>query len=97
MNEPTTNRSQMDLIRRSDAIASWRKHQPYMATFGMWRLKEDLEEIIPAVDAVEVVRCRECRHNGQPPDKGFAQCELDALIREPEFWCRAGQREDGDE
>lgn len=53
-------------------------------------------ESAPTIDAVPVVRCRECRYNGQPPDKGFAQCELDALIREPEFWCRAGQREDGD-
>lgn len=50
---------------------------------------------IPTVDAVEVVRCKDCRHNAQPPDKGFAQCELDALIREPEFWCRAGDRMDG--
>lgn len=51
----------------------------------------------PTINAVPVVRCRECRYNGQPTEKGFAQCELDALIREPEFWCRAGQRrEDGD-
>jgi len=49
-------------------------------------------EDAPTIDAVPVVRCRECKHNAQPPDKGFAQCELDALIREPEFWCRAGQR-----
>ena len=56
---------------------------------------DDLQ-YLPTVDAVEVVRCRECKHNAQPPDRGFSQCELDAIIREPEFWCRSGERrEDG--
>lgn len=59
-----------------------------------WRDKNVIKAA-PTIDAVPVVRCRECKHNAQPPDKGFAQCELDALIREPEFWCRAGARMDG--
>ena len=79
----------MDLIRRSDAIAAF-IHLSQGAMEGL--IYKRTIDAIPAVDAVEVVRCRECKHNAQPPDKGFAQCELDALIREPEFWCRAGER-----
>ena len=83
-----------DLIRRSDAVNALRKaftNIPHLV-----RAKTAIEAV-PAVDTVEVVRCRECKHNAQPPDRGFSQCELDAIIREPEFWCRSGdRREDGD-
>lgn len=85
-----------DLIRREDAYESLLNGM-VMTGFQSRALDCISEFCVPTVDAVEVVRCRECKHNAQPPDKGFAQCELDALIREPEFWCRAGERrEDGD-
>lgn len=94
-----------DLIRRGDAFTQFQKqyidtqegtdHVAIRINIGVTKCIHAMQDI-PAVDAVEVVRCKDCRHNCQPPDKGFAQCERDALIREPEFWCRAGQRrEDG--
>lgn len=52
---------------------------------------------IPAVDAVEVVRCRECvnwrRYENSPAD-----CDLNMMRMGPEDYCSYGQRrEDGDE
>lgn len=47
----------------------------------------------------EVVRCKDCRHNIQRYVKGvpvggkdFAQCTLDALIRDNDFFCSQGRR-----
>ena len=53
----------------------------------------------PAVDAVPVVRCRECIHDGLPTcfTCYIEQHELIFLNHDPEFFCGAGERKDGDE
>ena len=54
---------------------------------------------IPAVDAVEVVRCRECAFWGLEPKEGRAEAMCLDLMRTTAsgFYCAHGQRrEDGD-
>ena len=52
---------------------------------------------MPSADAVEVVRCKECKwwdKEDVQPD-GRRRCELLDNIRfEPEFWCAYGERKD---
>lgn len=52
----------------------------------------------PAVDAVEIVRCRDCVHDGLPTcfTCYIEQHELIFLNHDPEFFCGAGERKDGD-
>ena len=60
-----------------------------------------IEQANKLLDVVKVVRCKDCKHNAQRYVKGapeggkdFAQCELDALVRDNEFWCARGETED---
>lgn len=52
----------------------------------------------PAVDAVPVVRCRDCIHNYAnmvPGGEGCAKCT--ELPIAPDFFCKSGERKGGDE
>ena len=48
----------------------------------------------PTVDAVEVVRCRDCTHDGLPTcfTCYIEQHELIFLNHDPDFFCGAGER-----
>ena len=48
----------------------------------------------PTVDAVEVVRCKDCKHS---PLKTWFECPLAHLKFDGDRWCWKGEREDGDE
>ena len=49
-----------------------------------------MKKIIPAVDAVEVVRCRDCA----VPHNEMTGCPLLLGIRvDPDFYCKFGYRE----
>ena len=46
----------------------------------------------PTVDAVEVVRCRDCA----VPHNKYTGCpKLNGLITPPDFYCQFGERKDG--
>ena len=48
----------------------------------------------PAVNAVEVVRCRDCA----VPHNKYTGCpELNGLVTPPDFYCPFGERKDGKE
>lgn len=48
----------------------------------------------PAVNAVEVVRCRDC----EVPHNKYTGCPmLNGLVTPPDFYCPFGKRKDGDE
>lgn len=51
----------------------------------------------PSADAVEVIRCKDCKHwYDAPVIKEYNSCELDALIRHKDFYCaNAERRTDG--
>lgn len=53
-----------------------------------------LIENAPEVDAVPVVRCRECRYWFGPDDGKEHSCELDALCRPADWYCAGGERRD---
>ena len=47
----------------------------------------------PTVDAVPVVRCRDCA----VPHNKYTGCpELNGLVTPPDFYCPFGERKDGD-
>ena len=48
----------------------------------------------PSINAVEVVRCRDCA----VPHNKYTGCpELNGLVTPPDFYCPFGERKDGDE
>ena len=50
------------------------------------------------VDAVEVVRCRECKHGLYSEYYGNVVCSVHHWTRGPKYYCADGQcREDGDD
>lgn len=53
-----------------------------------------LIEDAPTVEAVEIVRCRDCVHNGLPTcfTCYIEQHELVFLNHDPDFFCGAGER-----
>ena len=48
---------------------------------------------MPTVDAVEVVRCKDCA----VPHNKYTGCpKLNGLVTPPDFYCPFGERKDGD-
>ena len=77
-----------------------RQHEYRLATkqgsidYGMFTLgiQQAVDEQ-PTVDAVEVVRCRDCA----VPHNKYTGCpELNGLVTPPDFYCPFGERKDGD-
>ena len=73
--------------------------------FAACEVKQDFADMIsnaPTVDAVEVVRCRDCKHNGwvQEPchGKSIDYCRMweHSLINIDTMFCSCGERKDGD-
>ena len=56
---------------------------------------------LPTVDAVEVVRCRECRWWGVFPGSTAAptyhDCKARGISTDADDFCKRGERKDGDE
>ena len=52
----------------------------------------DMLESAPTVDAVKVVRCKDCA----VPHNKYTGCpELNGLVTPPDFYCPFGERKDG--
>ena len=51
----------------------------------------------PTVDAVEVVRCRDCKYHEDTHVTGFEHCCLYDLIMRHNDFCSYGKREGGDD
>lgn len=89
-----------DMIRRSDVL-NLAKDIVFTDDKGRPVYKHicvNLDHVrsIPAVDAVEVVRCRECVHL-EPFRQHDGFCKIDGMLRDNDFFCKVGQRrEDGD-
>ena len=63
--------------------------------FAACEVKQDFADMIsnaPTVDAVEVVRCRDCA----VPYNKYTWCpKLNGLVTTPDFYCPFGKRKDG--
>lgn len=47
---------------------------------------------LPSADVVEVVRCKDCKYwYDAPADDGFNICEMDAMVRNENFFCANGE------
>ena len=53
-------------------------------------------ENAPTVDAVEVVRCKDCIYYHRQIGYGFGQCSKCRLMPYQEDFCSYGERKDGD-
>ncbi len=61
----------------------------YLTHYATFILRE-----APTVDAVPVVRCRDCA----VPHNKYTGCpELNGLVTPPDFYCPFGERKDGDD
>ena len=59
---------------------------------GLVDVVESLNDM-PTVDAVEVVRCKDCA----VPHNKYTGCpKLNGLVTPPDFYCPFGERKDGD-
>lgn len=47
---------------------------------------------IPTIDAVPVVRCKDCAHNNLPPTAGNALCSIYYGMTEGYGFCHKGER-----
>lgn len=58
---------------------------------------EDIDNV-PTVDAVPVVRCRDCKHYEIHKPKVLENCERNGYIipMKPDDFCSYGERKDGD-
>ena len=92
-----------EMKQRQDACAEWRddakadgneelyaRAEQALATFVEAKLTLDK---MPTIDAVPVVRCRECA----VPHNRWTGCpNLGGLVTPPDFYCADGERKDGD-
>ena len=89
-----------DLIRRSDVLCGKFVSTDSIYERGWNDALDAVAENAPAMDAVEVVRCRECAYyNTSGCSYGFGWCESPIVNKgtTDDFYCAAGQRrEDGD-
>ena len=53
-------------------------------------------DTIPRVDAVEVVRCRDCIMKDPPEAYGDLQCHILGIPMKDDDFCSYGERKDGD-
>ena len=61
----------------------------------LWEELVENMKAIPAVDAVEVVRCEKCVHF-EPFRKHDGFCKISTMLNNNDFFCKYGQRrEDG--
>ena len=93
--------SEKRLIDREALLSFEKMDAELCATCGEHHTAEDVIMMIktaPTVDAVEVVRCRECKHC----DPENYHCDhpmgtVAPLRREPDDFCSYGERKEGDD
>ena len=93
-----------DLIRRSKLLAKKCMIRGHLDTGSPCPSKVkavpvDVIEREPAVDAVEVVRCRDCEHwySGNNESAPLDVCCLHLIVTGPEDFCSCGKRKEGTE
>lgn len=64
----------------------------YNEAVKAWRTAINIVKELPTVDAVEVVRCKECKHFDSEDD---CDCPMD--VRYSDFFCKMGERRTDEE
>ena len=65
--------------------------------YGFARLHVADIDAIPRVDAVEVVRCRDCIMKDPPEEYGDLQCHILGIPMKDDDFCSYGERRGGDD
>lgn len=92
------------MMRLIDADAALERVKPYSFYDVEWtctgatvkHLIHDAIDNAPTVDAVPIVRCKDCRYFGKaaPNDKGFCICPASNMEIVPDDFCSYGERKD---
>ena len=86
-----------DMISRAAAIGALSTPCDKRYRHGVWETCLDNIETairnIPAVDAVPVIRCRDCKHSIENAKHIDVACERSY---DPDFYCAAGERRDSE-
>lgn len=90
------------LIDANELMDVIRQHEYRLATkqgsidYGMFTLgiQQSVDEQ-PTVDAVEVVRCRECKKHCEANGKHYCKFWRMYCPDDSDFFCKAGERKDG--
>lgn len=65
--------------------------------YQQWAI--DVIDRLPTVDAVEIVRCKDCKHylNDTPYCQSYRKgyCEWDNMIKPKHHFCSRGERKEG--
>lgn len=84
----------MDLIDRQRAIDALYGITAYHNRIPLFSAVFNIDKI-PAVDAVEVVRCKDCAHYADGVCKLYSNNYLPMVEMDDEDFCSRGRREDG--
>ena len=90
--------SEKRLIDREALLSFEKMDAELCATCGEHHTAEDVIMMIktaPTVDAVEVLRCRDCKYHEDTPVIGFEHCCLYGLTMRYNDFCSYGKREGG--
>jgi predicted hydrocarbon binding protein len=84
----------------ADKLLSEIHHYDKVQKSDVW-LTEDIEYLLkeqPTVDAVEVVRCKDCKHDNMTtcPLCWIENHTLHFINHDPEFFCGNGERREGE-
>ena len=90
----------MSLINREALLSFEKMDADLCATCGEHHTAEDVIMMIktaPTVDAVPVVRCRECKYRKYDDIFGMIWCYLDSCTKrvKPDDFCSYGERKKG--
>lgn len=80
-----------DYIDRQAAIAETWQEPRYTDPLNVLTEIRDRLYALPPIDAVEIVRCRDCKHN---PNDTWFECPISHLPYEEDRWCWKGERKD---
>lgn len=98
----------MRLIDADELAEAFEKHQIHLTTVGdklsslVWQDAKFAVWDAPTVDAVEVVRCKDCKHFSafiKPVEDFDGLCDFDIGICgevDEDFFCQYGERKDGE-
>lgn len=88
-----TNEKQLVDVSKENVKAVLEKYQYYPDE--IWKFTA-MTERFPTVDAVEVVRCRDCIMKDPPEAYGDLQCHILGIPMKDDDFCSYGERKDGD-
>ena len=80
----------MELIKREDAIKATWQEPSYTDPLNVLTEVRDRINALPAIDAVPVVRCGECKWLFNDSNTFFKPCEV--IIPEKDWYCAYGER-----